>query len=128
MYSFDYQRPDKSDAAVAFLKQHEDAKYLSGGQSLLPTMRLRLAQPSALVDVTRIGTMKDITVTGDKVTIGGAVCHAQVAADPEVRRALPGLGILPVILATGRFGSAGRSADRLPTMIRRRVIRRRYWR
>src|ERR1700737_3963029 len=91
MYSFDYQRPDKSDAAVAFLKQHEDAKYLAGGQSLLPTMRLRLARPSALVDVTRIGSMKDITVTGDKVTIGGAVCHAQVAANPEV---LPGLADL----------------------------------
>ncbi|MEA3127423.1 MAG: aerobic carbon-monoxide dehydrogenase medium subunit, partial [Caballeronia sp.] len=94
MYSFDYQRPDKSDAAVAFLKQHDDAKYLSGGQSLLPTMRLRLAQPSALVDVTRIGSMRDITVTGDKVTIGGAVCHAQVAANPEVQRALPGLADL----------------------------------
>jgi len=94
MYSFDYQRPDKSDAAVAFLKQHDDAKYLGGGQSLLPTMRFRLAQPSALVDVTRIGSMKDITVTGDKVTIGGAVCHAQVAANPEVQRAIPGLADL----------------------------------
>src|SRR5260370_13020576 len=94
MYSFDYQRPDKSDAAVAFLKQHEDAKYLAGGQSLLPTMRLRLAQPSALVDVTRIGAMKDITVTGDKVTIGGAVCHAQGAAHAHVRRALAGAAVL----------------------------------
>ena len=47
MYSFDYQRPDQTDAAVAFLHANEDAKYLAGGQSLLPTMRLRLAQPSA---------------------------------------------------------------------------------
>jgi carbon-monoxide dehydrogenase medium subunit len=94
MYSFDYQRPDQSDAAVAFLKQHEDAKYLSGGQSLLPTMRLRLAQPSALVDVTRIGSMNEITVTSDKVTIGGAVCHAKVAASADVQRVLPGLADL----------------------------------
>ena len=94
MYSFDYQRPEQSDAAVQFLKQHEDAKYLGGGQSLLPTMRLRLARPSALVDVTRIAAMKSIAVTGDKVTIGGAVCHAEVGANADVKRALPGLAQL----------------------------------
>jgi carbon-monoxide dehydrogenase medium subunit len=94
MYSFDYQRPEQSDAAVQFLKQHEDAKYLGGGQSLLPTMRLRLARPSALVDVTRIAAMKSIAVTGDKVTIGGAVCHADVGANADVKRALPGLAQL----------------------------------
>src|SRR5580698_401119 len=94
MYSFDYQRPEQSDAAVQFLKQHEDAKYLGGGQSLLPTMRLRLARPSALVDVTRLAAMKSIAVTVDKVTIGGAVCHADVGANADVKRALPGLAQL----------------------------------
>jgi aerobic carbon-monoxide dehydrogenase medium subunit len=94
MYSFDYQRPDQADAAVAFLHANEDAKYLAGGQSLLPTMRLRLAQPSALVDVTRIASMKEIAVSADKVTIGGSVCHAQVAANADVRRVLPGLADL----------------------------------
>lgn len=94
MYSFDYQRPDQPDAAVQFLTQHDDAKYLAGGQSLLPTMRLRLAQPSALVDVTRIGSMKAITVTGDKVVIGGSACHADVAANEAIQRALPGLADL----------------------------------
>jgi carbon-monoxide dehydrogenase medium subunit len=94
MYSFDYQRPDQADAAVAFLHANEDAKYLAGGQSLLPTMRLRLAQPSALVDVTRIGSMKEIVVTGDKVTIGGSASHAQVAANADLRRAIAGLADL----------------------------------
>ena len=72
MYTFDYQRPGQADAAVAVLTANGDAKYLAGGQSLLPTMRLRLAQPSALVDVTRIASMKDITVSGGTVTIGAA--------------------------------------------------------
>src|SRR5476649_798813 len=94
MYSFDYQRPDKSDAAVAFLKQHDDAKYLSGGQSLLPTMRLRLAQPSQLVDVTRIPALKSITIDAQTVTIGAAVCHADVADHAELRRVSPGLADL----------------------------------
>jgi aerobic carbon-monoxide dehydrogenase medium subunit len=94
MYSFDYQRPDRADAAVAFLHANDEAKFLAGGQSLLPTMRLRLAQPSALVDVTRIASMKEITVAADKVMIGGSVCHALVAAHADVRRVLPGLADL----------------------------------
>jgi carbon-monoxide dehydrogenase medium subunit len=99
MYTFDYQRPSQADAAVAVLKANGDAKYLAGGQSLLPTMRLRLAQPSALVDVTRIASMKEIRVSGDTVTIGGAVCHSQVAASADVKKALPGLAEL-----AGRIG------------------------
>jgi carbon-monoxide dehydrogenase medium subunit len=94
MYSFDYQRPDQTDAAVGFLHANEDAKYLAGGQSLLPTMRLRLAQPSALVDVTRIGSMKAIVVSDDKVSIGGSASHAQVAANADLRRVIPGLADL----------------------------------
>ena len=50
----------KADAAVAALTANGDAKFLAGGQSLLPTMRLRLAQPAALIDVTRIASMKEI--------------------------------------------------------------------
>ena len=94
MYTFDYQRPGQADAAVAALTANGDAKFLAGGQSLLPTMRLRLAQPSALVDVTRIASMKEIRVSGDTVTIGGAVCHALVAANADVKKALPGLADL----------------------------------
>lgn len=77
MYSFDYQRPSEAKAAVSALSANGDAKFLAGGQSLLPTMRLRLAQPSALVDVTRIASMKAISLDGDKLTIGTAVCHAE---------------------------------------------------
>lgn len=99
MYSFGYQRPGEAQAAVAALSSNDEAKFLAGGQSLLPTMRLRLAQPSALVDVTRIASMKAVTLNGGTLTIGGAVCHAAVAANPDVQQALPGLADL-----AGRIG------------------------
>ena len=60
MYAFDYQRAADAKAAVAARNADSDARYLAGGQSLLPTMRLRLAQPSQLIDVTRIAALKEI--------------------------------------------------------------------
>ncbi len=93
-YSFDYERASDAKAAVAALTADGDAKYLAGGQSLLPTMRLRLAQPAKLIDVTRIDALKEIHVDGDTVTIGAAVCHGDVAEHPDVRRVLPGLAEL----------------------------------
>lgn len=94
MYSFDYQRAADAKAAVAAVAADSDAKYLAGGQSLLPTMRLRLAQPSKLIDVTRIAALKEIRVDAKSVTIGAAVCHADVADHAELRRMLPGLAAL----------------------------------
>ncbi|MCC8393449.1 xanthine dehydrogenase family protein subunit M [Paraburkholderia sp. MMS20-SJTR3] len=94
MYSFEYQRATDPQAAAAALSADTEAKFIAGGQSLLPTMRLRLAQPSQLVDVTRIPALKSITVDANKVTIGAAVCHADVADHPDVRRVLPALADL----------------------------------
>lgn len=91
MYSFEYQRATDPKAAAAAIAADSDAKFIAGGQSLLPTMRLRLAQPSQLIDVTRIPALKSITVDADKATIGAAVCHADVADHAGLRRALPAL-------------------------------------
>ncbi|MBW0448060.1 xanthine dehydrogenase family protein subunit M [bacterium M00.F.Ca.ET.228.01.1.1] len=94
MYSFEYQRATDPQAAAAAIAADSDAKFLAGGQSLLPTMRLRLAQPSQLIDVTRIPALKSISVEANVVKIGAAVCHADVADHAEVRRALPALADL----------------------------------
>src|SRR5471032_3446882 len=94
MYSFEYQRATDPKAAAAILTADSDAKFLAGGQSLLPTMRLRLAQQSQLVDVTRIPALPSITVNAQTVTIGAAVCHADVADHAELRRVSPGLADL----------------------------------
>src|ERR1700754_3652520 len=94
MYTFDYQRAADPKAAVSALAADGEAKFLAGGQSLLPTMRLRLAQPSKLIDVTRIPALKQIRADGTTLSIGAAVCHADVAANADVRRVLPALADL----------------------------------
>lgn len=93
-YSFEYERAADAKSAVAALAADDEAKYLGGGQSLLPAMRLRLAQPTRLVDVTRIAALKEIRVDSAKVTIGAAVCHADVAEHADIRRVLPSLAEL----------------------------------
>jgi carbon-monoxide dehydrogenase medium subunit len=94
MYSFEYQRATDPQAAAAAIAADSDAKFLAGGQSLLPTMRLRLAQPSQLIDVTRIPALKSIAVDANTAKIGAAVCHADVAEHAELRRVLPALAEL----------------------------------
>jgi aerobic carbon-monoxide dehydrogenase medium subunit len=94
MYAFEYQRAADPKGAVSALGADSDAKYLAGGQSLLPTMRLRLAQPTQLIDVTRIPQLKEISADAQKVTVGAAVCHADVANNADVQRVLPALAWL----------------------------------
>jgi carbon-monoxide dehydrogenase medium subunit len=76
-----------------------DAKYLSGGQSLLPSMKLGLNAPGALIDLTGVAEMKGIAVGGGTVRIGAATTHAAVAASAEVAAAIPALADL-----AGRIG------------------------
>ncbi|RDK04047.1 FAD binding domain-containing protein [Paraburkholderia lacunae] len=94
MYAFEYQRATDPKGAAAAIAADSEAKFIAGGQSLLPTMRLRLAQPSQLIDVTRIPALKAITVDAKTVTIGAAVCHADVAEHAGLRRVLPALANL----------------------------------
>lgn len=93
-YSFDYEHASDAPSAVAALEATGDAKYIAGGQSLLPTMRLRLAQPTKLIDVSRIAALKEIRVDRATVMIGAAVCHADVAEHADVKHVLPGLAEL----------------------------------
>ncbi|GMG83067.1 FAD binding domain-containing protein [Paralimibaculum aggregatum] len=90
MYAFDYLKPSTLDDAAAALAR-EDAQAISGGQTLIPTLKARLAQPSALVDLTGIAEMRGIAVADGTVTIGGATCHAAVAGSAEIRAAFPAL-------------------------------------
>ncbi len=92
MYEFEYRKPASLDQAVAMLD--EDAKILAGGQSLLPTMKMRLASPGALVDLGAIPELSGITVTGNAVEIGAMTRHADVAASKEVAEAIPALADL----------------------------------
>jgi carbon-monoxide dehydrogenase medium subunit len=93
MYNFEYVKPATVADAVKAL-QAEEAQPLSGGQTLLPTLKARLGQPSALVDLSKIAELKGIEVTGSHVVIKGATTHAEVAAHEGVKKAIPALAHL----------------------------------
>jgi len=98
MYAFEYHRPSSLDEAVALLTS-DDIKPLAGGQTLIPTLKQRLAMPEALVDLGRIAALKGIRREGDAIVIGAGTTHAEVAASDVVRGAIPALADL-----AGRIG------------------------
>ena len=80
MYAFDFERPSSVADAVAALKD-EDAVALGGGQTLIPTLKQRLASPSKLVSLGGIAELKGVTIADGVLTIGAGATHAEVAAD-----------------------------------------------
>ncbi len=78
MYSFDIQTPTTLADAVAALGQ-EEAQALGGGQTLIPSLKARLAMPSVLVSLARIDEIKGISEDGGVLTIGGGTTHADIA-------------------------------------------------
>jgi aerobic carbon-monoxide dehydrogenase medium subunit len=94
MKDFEFHRPTTVAEAVALLKQKPEAKLLSGGQSLLPVLKLELAEPSDLISLTGIKELKDIRVDGDRIVIGALVTHADVHSSPDVQKHVPALAKL----------------------------------
>jgi carbon-monoxide dehydrogenase medium subunit len=94
MQNFDYHRPASVADAVKALGGASDGKIVAGGQSLLPTMRQRLAAPSDLIDLGAIAELKGIKAEGDGVTIGAMTTHAEVATSAAVKAAIPALASL----------------------------------
>jgi carbon-monoxide dehydrogenase medium subunit len=91
--NFDYESPRTLSEALSLLSSREDAKILAGGHSLLPAMKLRLAQPALLVDIGRIGGLSYIRESGDKIVIGAMTTHAEVKGSQLLRRASPLLAL-----------------------------------
>ena len=88
--AFEYLRPKTVPEAVAMLQQHgDDAKILSGGQSLIPMMKLRLARPSHLIDITRVNGLSYIKEEGGFLKIGGFTREAEVEASDLIRKKYP---------------------------------------
>jgi carbon-monoxide dehydrogenase medium subunit len=91
---FEFHKPATIAEAVALLKSKPEAKLLSGGQSLLPVLKLELAEPSDLISLAGIKELRDIRVDGDRVVIGALVTHAEVNASPDVIKHIPALATL----------------------------------
>ena len=87
---FDYQRPTTIGDAVKALAA-KDAKVLAGGHSLIPLLKIGLAQPSTLVDIGRIASLREIRSTGAEISIGALATHEQVAADATIRMSFTAL-------------------------------------
>jgi carbon-monoxide dehydrogenase medium subunit len=94
MYAFDYHRPASVNEAAGALKATAGAKVLAGGQTLIPTMKLRLAQPGHVVDLGGIAELRGISRHDGAVRIGAMTTHADVAESAVVKAAIPGLAAL----------------------------------
>jgi len=90
MYNFEFEKPATVADAVAALGA-EEAQALGGGQTLIPTLKQRLAMPSKLVSLTGIAEMQGVSAAGGTVTIGGGTTHATVAAQAGAYPALAAL-------------------------------------
>lgn len=89
---FEYVAPESLDEAIKLLAESGgEAKILAGGHSLLPAMKLRLAQPAKIIDLRKVPGLNEIKVDANGTTIGAMVTHANVSRSPEVQRALPAL-------------------------------------
>lgn len=91
MYEVNYHRASSVEEAASLMAKSDDGKFVAGGQTLIPTMKQRLAAPSDLIDLRHIAAMKGIKVEGGKVTIGAATTHAEVAGSAELAKACPGI-------------------------------------
>ncbi|HTQ79983.1 MAG TPA: FAD binding domain-containing protein, partial [Thermoanaerobaculia bacterium] len=107
MRNFEFHRPQSVADVVALLKSHDGAKVLAGGQSLLPVLKLDLAQPSDLVSLARVPGIQDIRSEGDQLVIGALVTHGEVAASAEVRKRIPGLADLAAGIGDAQIRNRG---------------------
>ncbi|GAB2182756.1 FAD binding domain-containing protein [Roseibium sp. LAB1] len=112
MYETTYHKAGSVAEAASLMASADDGKILGGGQTLLPTMKQRLAAPSDLVDVTKIADMSGISANGDGVTIGAATTHFEVSSSDLVKQKLPGLASLaggigdPAVRHMGTIGGS----------------------
>ncbi len=111
MYEFDYTRATSLDDAAGKLSD-ADAKLVAGGMTLIPTLKLRLAKPSQLIDLGAIPALKGISDDGGAIVIGAMTRHVEVARSPVVRSGIPALAALaggigdPAVRNRGTIGGS----------------------
>jgi carbon-monoxide dehydrogenase medium subunit len=117
MYAFTFHRPQTVRQAAGLLTKNEDAKLLAGGQTLLPTMKLRLAGPPQIIDMTLIEGLSGIELSGRSLTIGAMTRHYEVNASPVVQQEVPVLAKLagmigdPAVRHRGTIGGSVANND-----------------
>jgi carbon-monoxide dehydrogenase medium subunit len=117
MYNFTYHRASGLRQATNLLGKLEEAKLIAGGQTLLPTMKQRLAAPANLIDLGKVDGIAGIELSGRSLVIGAMARHAEVAASPVVQQAIPALAALagmigdPAVRHMGTLGGSVANND-----------------
>ena len=117
MYNFDYHRPSSLSEAASAIQGAGEGKLLAGGQTLLATMKQRLASPSDLIDLSGIAELKGISMDGDTLVVGAMTTHAEVANSDTVKSHCPALAVLaggigdPQVRHCGTIGGSIANAD-----------------
>jgi carbon-monoxide dehydrogenase medium subunit len=117
MYSFTFHRPETLRQAASLLSKNEDAKLLAGGHTLLPTMKLRLANPPQLIDLSRIEGLAGIELKGRALVIGAMTRHVDVHTSPVAQQAAPVIAKLagmigdPAVRHMGTIGGSVANND-----------------
>jgi carbon-monoxide dehydrogenase medium subunit len=94
MYAFSFHRPSTLRQAASLLAKSEDPKLLAGGQTLIPTMKQRLASPANVIDLSLVEGLSGIELKGRSLVIGAMTRHSEVASSAVVRDNLPALSTL----------------------------------
>src|SRR5437764_7561375 len=98
MYETTYHRASSVDEAAALFAKGTEAKYLAGGQTLLPVMKQRLASPSDVIDLAKIKELVGIVPTNNGIEIKAATTHYDVAQNDAVKKAIPALAYLASLI------------------------------
>ena len=94
MHAFNYIKPKSLADAAALAKAHPEAKLMSGGMTLLPTLKQGLAQPSHLIDIAALKELSGIEAKAGTLTVGAATRHYEMASSAVVKKAIPALAWL----------------------------------
>ena len=112
MYNFNYHQAKSVDDASKLVTGVEEGKLMAGGMTLIPTLKMRLAKPSDVVDLGKIADLKGIKKDGNNIVIGAMTRHFDVANSDVVKSAIPGLAALaahigdPAVRNRGTIGGS----------------------
>lgn len=107
MYQFNYHKPATIAEAVSLFNTADDPMYLSGGMTLIPTMKQRLAAPTDLIDLSAIDEMAGMTINQDHVRIGAFTRHNDVAHSADLANALPVLAYVASLIGDNQVRNRG---------------------
>ena len=107
-YKFDYKVANSIEEAFTMLSNAgETGSFISGGHSLVPAMKLRLAEPETLIDISKIPGMSGVAIEDGFITIGGLVTHAEVASSYIIKESCPGLAECAGVIGDAQVRNKG---------------------